>query len=88
MEKSVAMELLGMIEILAKECQLLAQKANATGNLLHDKTPYGVAYDHALGRASESANLQKLLESVADLQEKLDPLPSEPRRDFQTEVKR
>jgi hypothetical protein len=88
MDKELTLELLGMIRVLAEECQILTMKANATDNLLHDKSPYGLAYDHALGRASQSAKLQTLLESVSHLQEKLDPPPNEPRRGFQTEVKR
>jgi pyridoxal biosynthesis lyase PdxS len=75
MDKEVALELLRIVEILAKQCQLLAQKANAVDTMLHDKTPYGLAYDHALGRASENKTLQELAESVADLRVKLTELP-------------
>jgi len=87
MDEELASEVLEVLRLLAKECQLLSQKAAAMDSLLHDKTAYGLAYDHALGRVPERKEIQAISESVARLQAKLDPPASEPRRGFQTKVK-
>ena len=87
MDKPAVEEILRIVEALTKECQILARRANAMDNLLHDKTPYGLAYDHALGRAPESKVLQELLGSISILQESLTPKAPPNRSGFQSEVK-
>jgi hypothetical protein len=71
MDKTVAIELLRIIDRLIAECKLTAQKAEALEFVMQNQTPYAVGYNHALGRVHDPLNLGNLSEAVANLREEV-----------------
>ena len=80
MSDVVLSEILGVLEALTAECKASARKVDAMDNLLHDKTPYGLGYDHALGRVADRAGFGEIDEALGALREILPRL----RKDLPT----